>query len=57
MPHSELMQHIRDEQRETEKKLTAGERIQMACEISDACVLLNQAAREALEVKRAHTKA
>ena len=57
MSHSPLMQHIRDEQRDEEKKMTPGERIQLACELSDACALLNQAAHKALEEKRAHSKA
>ena len=37
-----------------EKKLTPGERIQMACELSDVCALLNQSARKTLEEKRAY---
>ena len=56
MSHSSQMQQIRDEQREEEKKLTPGERIQMACELSDACALLSQAAKKALEEKRAISK-
>ncbi|MFZ4855829.1 MAG: hypothetical protein ACOYL3_05480 [Desulfuromonadaceae bacterium] len=56
MSNSPLMQQIRDERREEEKKLTPGERILLACELSDACVLLNQSARKALEKKRANTE-
>jgi hypothetical protein len=51
------MQQVRDEQRKEEQKLTPGERIQMACELSDACALLSQAAIKALEEKRAISKA
>jgi hypothetical protein len=56
MSHSPLMQQIRDERREEEQRLTPGERIRMACELSDACILLNQAARKTLEEKRAISK-
>jgi hypothetical protein len=56
MSHSPLIQKNRDEQREEAIKLTPGERIQMACELSDTCALLNQAARKALEEKRVNTK-
>ena len=55
MSHSPQMQQIRDEQREEEKKLTPGERIQIACELSDLCALLNQAGKKALEDRRADT--
>ncbi len=54
---SPLMQLNRDEQRDEIMKKTAGERLQAALELSDACILLNSAARRALEEKRAVAKA
>jgi len=54
---SRLMQQNRDEQRDEIMKKTAGERLQAALELSDACILLNGAARRALEEKRAVAKA
>ena len=57
MGHSSLMKKNRDEQREEIMKKTPGERVQMTLELSDACVLLNNAARKALEEKRAVAKA
>jgi hypothetical protein len=57
MGHSSLMQKNRDKQRDEIMKKTPGERIQMALELSDACVLLNNAARNALEEKRTAVKA
>ena len=56
MSHSPLMQQIRDERREEEKKLTPGERILLACELSDLCLLLNQAGKKAIEERRAGRK-
>ena len=57
MGHSSLMKKNRDEQRDEIMKKTPGERLQVALELSDACTLLNNAARKALEVKRAVAKA
>ena len=57
MGHSSLMKINRDEQREELMKKTPGERVQAALELSDACALLNNAARKALEEKRAAAKA
>ena len=54
---SRLMQQNRDEQRNEIMKKTAGERLQAALDLSDACILLNGAARKALEEKRAAAKA
>jgi hypothetical protein len=54
---SRLMQQNRDEQRDEIMKRTAGERLQAALELSDACILLNGAARRALEEKRAVAEA
>lgn len=57
MGHSALMKKNRDEQREEIMKKTPGERLQMAFELSDACALLNTAAKKALKEKRAAAKA
>ena len=57
MVQSRLMQQNRDEQRDEIMKKTAGERLQAALELSDACILLNSAARRALEEKRAVAEA
>jgi hypothetical protein len=57
MGHSALMKKIRDEQRDEVMKKTPGERLQVALELSDACALLNSAARKAVEEKRAVAKA
>lgn len=57
MGHSALMQKNRVEQREEIMKKTAGERLQVALELSDACVLLKTAARKALDESRAAAKA
>ena len=57
MGHSALMKKNRDEQREQIMKKTPGERLLAALELSDACSLLNNAARRALEEKRAAAKA
>lgn len=57
MGHSFLMKKNRDEQRDEIMKKSPGERLQMALELSDACALLNTAARKALEGKRAAAKA
>ena len=57
MGQSPLMKKNRDEQRDEIMKKTAGERLQVALELSDACALLNNAARKALEESRAAAKA
>jgi len=57
MGHSDLMKRNRDEQRDEIMKITPGERLLVALELSDACALLNSAARKALEKKRAAAKA
>ena len=57
MGHSSLMKTNRDEQRDEIMRKTPGERVQVALELSDACALLNNAARKALEEKRAAAKA
>lgn len=57
MGHSSLMKQNRDEQRDEIMKKPIGERLQIALELSDACILLNGAARRALEEKRAVAKA
>ena len=57
MGHSALMKKNRDEQRDEIMKKTPGERLQAALELSDACALLNNAARKALEEQRAAAKA
>lgn len=57
MAHSQLMKEIRDEQRDENMKKTPGERLQLALELSDACSLMNDSARKALEGKRATGKA
>jgi hypothetical protein len=54
---SPLMQQNRDGQRDEIMKKTTGERVQAALELSDACILLNSAARRALEEKHAVSKA
>ena len=56
MSHSEMLEKIREEQREEEMNKTPGERIVLACELSDTCLLLHQSARLALEKKRAAQK-
>jgi len=55
--HSRMMKKLRDEQREEVMKKEPGERLMMALELSDACVLLNATAVKALEEKRAAAKA
>jgi hypothetical protein len=57
MGHSSLMKKNRDEQRDKIMKKTPEERLQVALELSDACRLLSNAARKALEEKRAAAKA
>jgi hypothetical protein len=57
MGHSDLMKKNRDEQRDEIMKITPGERLLVALELSDACALLNSATRKALENKRAAAKA
>jgi len=57
MGHSSLMKKNRDQQRDDIMKKTPGERLQVALELSDACAILNKAARKALEEKRAVAKA
>ena len=53
MPRSRLLQRLRDEQRDEAMKKTAAERLLLALELSDVCVQLNNAARRAIEEKRA----
>ncbi|MBI5483982.1 MAG: hypothetical protein HY888_05925 [Deltaproteobacteria bacterium] len=57
MGHSSLMKTNRDEQRDEIMRKTPGERVLVALELSDACALLNNAARKSLEEKRAAAKA
>ena len=57
MGHSSLMKTNCDQQRDEIMKKTPGERLQVALDLSDACALLNTAARKALEEKRAVAKA
>ena len=57
MGQSPLMKKNRYEQRDEIMKKTAGERLLVALELSDACALLNNAARKALEETRAAAKA
>jgi len=57
MGQSSMMKQNRDEQRDEIMKKPIGERLQIALELSDACILLNGAARRALEEKRAAAKA
>jgi len=57
MGQSSMMKQNRDEQRDEIMKKPIGERLQIALELSDACILLNGAARRALEEKRAVAKA
>jgi hypothetical protein len=57
MGHSFLMQQNCDEQRNEVMNKKPGERVLLALELSDACILLNNAARKALEEKRATAKA
>lgn len=57
MVTSALMQQNRDEQRQEMMKKTPGERLMIALELSDVCLLLGDSAREALEKKRATAKA
>ena len=53
MRRSPLLQRLRDEQRDEAMKKTAAERLLIALELSDACIQLNNAARRAIEEKRA----
>jgi hypothetical protein len=57
MGHSSLMKENRDEQRDELMRKSPAERLQIALELSDACALINAAARKALEEKRAIAKA
>ncbi len=57
MGQSPLMKQNRDEQRDEIMKKSAGQRLQVALELSDDCILLNGAAKKALEEKRAVAKA
>jgi len=57
MGQSPLMKQNHAEQRDEIMKKTTGERLQIALELSDACILLNGAARRTLEGKRAVAKA
>jgi len=50
---SPLLQRLRDEQCDEAMKKTAAERLLLALELSDVCVQLNNAARRAIEEKRA----
>jgi hypothetical protein len=56
MPHSPLLQQIRDEQRLEAMKLTPAERLHIALELSETCALFNTAGKKTLEAKRADTK-
>jgi hypothetical protein len=56
MGHSSLMQKNRDDQRNEIMKKTPEERVLLALALSDACDLLNKAARKALEGKRANSE-
>ena len=53
MRRSPLLQRLRDEQRDEAMKKTAAERLLLALELSDVCIQLNNAARRAIEEKRA----
>jgi len=57
MGQSPLMKQNRDDQRDEIMKKSTGERLLVALELSDACILLKGAARRALEEKRAVAKA
>jgi predicted house-cleaning noncanonical NTP pyrophosphatase (MazG superfamily) len=57
MSHSSLLKKLRDEQRDEIMRKKPAERLLMALELSDACAQLNDAARKALEEKRATAKA
>jgi len=53
MRRSPLLQRLRDEHRDEAMRKTAAERLLLALDLSDACVQLNNAARKAIEEKRA----
>ena len=53
MRRSVLLQRLRKEQRDEAMKKTAAERLLLALELSDSCIQLNCAARQAIEEKRA----
>lgn len=53
MRRSQLLQRLRDEQRDVTMSKTAAERLLLALELSDACAQINNAARKAIEAKRA----
>lgn len=53
MGYSHIIQSVRDEQREEMKKLLPAERLLMALELSDACVALSEAGKNALEERHA----
>ncbi|MDD2500523.1 MAG: hypothetical protein PHN92_06865 [Geobacter sp.] len=57
MAASALMEQNRNEQRQEMSRKTPGERLLIALELSDLCLLLSDAARLALEKERAATKA
>lgn len=53
MRRSALLKRLRDEQRDEVMKKSAAERLLLALELSDVCVQINNAARRAIEEKRA----
>ncbi|HBA89537.1 MAG TPA: hypothetical protein DCZ75_16585 [Geobacter sp.] len=57
MKHSSQIKNLRNEQRDEMMEKTAAERLAIALELSDACAQLKNAARKALEEKRASAKA
>lgn len=57
MKHSSQLKTLRDEQRDEIMRKTAAERLAIALQLSDTCAQLNNAARKALEEKRAAEKA
>lgn len=57
MATSTLMEQTRKEQRQEMSRKTPGERLLIALELSDVCLLLSSSARAALEKDRAAAKA
>lgn len=57
MATSALMEQTRKEQRQEMSRKTPGERLLIALELSDVCLLLSSSARVALEKDRAAAKA
>lgn len=57
MKHSQMIQNLRDEQRDEIMEKTPAERLLIALELSDTCTLLSNAAKKALEEKRVTAKA